>query len=399
MRSWTPLWAGLWALSACTSTVDVDPTDASVVQDAAALDAGTSPDSGAAPDAEPGPDAESAPDVDTTPDAEPAPDAEPPADPCVDPIRWAPGPELPVSVDHHHTFTSTLGGGPALYVLGGFGDAGASNAVHRAAIRADGGLEAFVRVGTLPAGRAGAALLVDGRTIVLAGGYVGRVHVASVVIGTLAEDGTVGQWRAGPALPGIRFHAAGAVVDGTAYVTGGVTSTGDAQATVFTSTLSAGVLGEWQAQAPLPAPRSHHALFVADDALWIVSGLSGNPFRNRTTTYDDLLRIELGAGGRPEPAVEVRAGLGADLSTHAATPAEGCFLVFGGGRGDAFEANVDVQRFELAGAAVSGAAPVVMPAGLTHRHHVPRHGPHFYAVAGSLHHVPTAQVWVGTVGH
>jgi hypothetical protein len=379
----TPLIAALALLAACGK--EGDPADLRPDAHTHAPDAGPN-----SPDAGPGALDASQPDA-SEPDAAIAPD------PCIDPIEWSDGPELPLGIDHTHTFTSTLGGGPAFYVVGGQRPGNvAVPGVYRAAILEDGSLGAFEQVGLLPEGRSGASLLVQGRTVILAGGGVGPLPAATVVVGRLDEDGNLSEWAPGPSLPGARFHSAGAVVGDTAYVTGGVDEDGEAHDSVFIARLVDGTLGAWEEATPLPAPRTHHGLFVADGALFVSGGLQGNAFRSMVTRFDDLSRIPLGLDGRPGAAEVVRTAADFDVATHAVTLVGRCFLIFAGGRGEDFSASAEVQRFGLDGERM-GDAPASLPDAFTHLHQVPYHDGHFYAAGARLRGRARPLVWVGTV--
>lgn len=324
---------------------------------------------------------------------------EPSLDVCSATLTWSEGPTLPMTVDHHHTFVAETAAGPGLYVVGGFDGQRARDDVYRAAINDDGTLEAFEPAGTLPAGRTGAALLVSGSTVVLAGGGVqgafGMSFSNTVVVGELADDGSLGDFRAGPALPGVRFHASGAVHGERLYVSGGVTGDGATQADVFLATLDDGGLSEWETVATLTPSRSHHASIVVGDRLLLVGGLTGNPFQNATTTFTDVLAADIAADGSLSDFEMEKADIGFALSTHAASVADGCFFVVGGGAGESFEANDVVYRVDADVREQATALEHKLPAAFTHRHHAPLYREAMYAVAGGLHHVPSDRVFVG----
>jgi len=58
--------------------------------------------------------------------------------------------------------------------------------------------------------------------------------------------------------------------------------------------LENGSLGSWEAAGELPEKRSHHALAVHGDALYVIGGLTGNP-SGANTVRTDVLRATLGA--------------------------------------------------------------------------------------------------------
>ncbi len=130
---------------------------------------------------------------------------EPPCDPpkvtfARSPIAIAP------TRDHHVTFVKEVGGVPYLYILGGeqedfaivLGD------VLRSRIAADGSLSELEKVGTIPRGRAGAALAVVGDDVALVGGVVGEPKTGftdEILVGRIDAGGRLDAWNTGPKLP------------------------------------------------------------------------------------------------------------------------------------------------------------------------------------------------------
>lgn len=304
-------------------------------------------------------------------------------------VVWEEGPSIAVGVDHHQSFIFESAAGPALYVVGGFDSGRARAEIYRAAINDDGSLQDFEIIGAMPEPRSGAALALINNHVVLAGGFT-STHVATTVVGTIDEDsGSLGTWTTAPDLPGVRFHPSGASSGNRAVVSGGVDGTGDAHDDVFTATIGDdGALSAWETVHPLPGPRSHHASLLEGETFHVIGGLAGNPFRNDTTTYDNVLAASLDQMLDTESAGLSTTTTSSELAltTHAATSLGDCAMIIGGFIGSGLSPTSAVLRMDLSGD--TAGAVTVMPTPLpdaavvTHRHHLPIHGNTLYAIAG-----------------
>jgi N-acetylneuraminic acid mutarotase len=126
--------------------------------------------------------------------------------------------------------------------------------------------------GEMPAGteRGSAVVGAIGNEIVVVGGLRGGQAVADAS----AYDTTTNSWRALPALPEVRDHAVGGVVDDTLYVSGGrATSIGSISSDVYAFRLADGA---WCRRAPLPTARGGAAAAVVGSEI-VVMGGEGNP--------------------------------------------------------------------------------------------------------------------------
>lgn len=176
--------------------------------------------------------------------------------------RWSSGPALPRPV--HHANVAAVG--DAIYVVG---------AMEGLNFRATG--EVWV---WRPAADAGWST----RTAMPAGTERGAAVVGVIddeiwVVGGLGVGGAVSEvsrylpatdrWETGDALPEIRDHACGGVIDGQVYVAGGRRGT----IATITDTLYAYAPGSgWVARAPMPTARGGTACGVVADRLVVVGG-------------------------------------------------------------------------------------------------------------------------------
>ncbi len=312
-------------------------------------------------------------------------DPAPTWDACADTPTWSTGPELPEPRDHHATFVVPHADGATLWVAGGNDYTDILRDTWSLELGADGPTGEWEEGPRLPMPRAGAAVAeVDGRVILVAGRSA-TAFLDSVLVSEHDADGRLTGWTDGPEVPIARFHANAAVIGRTILVTGGVDSDGEATDTVMAATLGEdGTLSGWTELDPLPAPRSHHASFAADGRLYLSFGFSGNAFTDDTTAHHDVIAAPLNDDGTLG-AWETVLTYDVDLSTHAATVADGCVLIAGGlvHHGGDYEYSGDLRRLDLTdgvGAPELLDGPTI---GRSHLHQAPLVDGRLYLVGGS----------------
>lgn len=344
------------------------------------LDAGTQPlDAGEVHDAGLAPTDAGTPDA-GTPDS-----GVRPTPACPERVVWSYGPELPEPRDHHATFLWSGAPGPNLYVVDGFDDSGVLTNAWRAPIAEDGSLGAWQPAGGPNARVSGMALAQHGARIYMVGGHNGSTRVAFASSFTVDAAGQLADTREEAALPQPRFHASAASNGDLIFVTGGLGSSGSAEPSVFRSRVQAdGTLEAWTRLDDLPAPRSHHSSYVKGDALYLVSGFSGNPVGNRITPHPDVLRATIGPDGDLGAWETVIDGFPADgLSTHANAVFEACTLTFGGIDADPQVVSDAVLKVDVAGGVATRLAAdsdLLVPR--SHVHHSPVYNGFVYLVSG-----------------
>ena len=306
------------------------------------------------------------------------------APPAATSIAWRAGPALAPPRDHHASFVATSRVGAALYVVGGTNEAGFLGDAWRAELRADGGLSAWSPATPLPAPRAGAGLVVDGAHVVLVAGKEkrGAESAATVFLATIADDGAIGAWREGPALPEARFHLTASLARGRVFAIGGLRGT-KSSAEVWSAPLGAdGALGAWALATPLPDTRSHHAACVVGDAVYVLGGLRGDPTDDdHVRDLDDVLRADVGADGALGPW-RAAGTLPAAVATHACAVHAGALYVLGGLEGGVV---ATVRRATIAADGALGPWTTVapLPRARAHVHQAPVHGAFVYAISGN----------------
>lgn len=188
--------------------------------------------------------------------------------------------EIAPKRDHHTTFVAEAGGKAYLYVMGGGTDGNTTifDDIQRAAIGEDGALSSFEPAGHLPEPRLGHTSVVMGRYVVVAGGLTGGGEalemLRSTSIGTIADDGTIGEWKEGPNLPVAVMHHTCNGEGARLYCIGGRIHgnfTGDMAVAAELS--DDGELGAFEPVTPLSASIGFHQAFIAGHALFIAGGL------------------------------------------------------------------------------------------------------------------------------
>lgn len=243
--------------------------------------------------------------------------------------------EIEPTRDHHVTLIHEVAGTPYLYVLGGEQEDFkiVLDDIQRARINDDGSLEPFEKIGTLPRGRAGAALAVVGDDVILAGGVATKPFgfTDETAVARFDEEGRLDDWKIGPPLPSKVQHAAAVVVDHDIYITGGTLGSAPVSFAIRTTLGADGTLGPFESQHDLEPSRSHHAAFVMNDAVYLVGGLDQGPLDN-PPSLSDVVRAKIGAGGKLGKW-EAAGDLGSHLSVSAAQVV-GCSVLFVGGLDD-----------------------------------------------------------------
>jgi hypothetical protein len=250
-------------------------------------------------------------------------------------IAWQNGPVLQLPRDHHATFVVRAAGGDFLYIAGGTNYKDMYDDIVRARIGATGGLGAFESAGTYPAKLAGTSVAVAGNYAVLTGGQIATAgppralkRVADSYVAPIDAQGRLGAWKAAPALPAPRFHHPSLFHNGWVYVVGGQGEK-EAEAGIFAAQVGAdGSIAQWQQLRPLPRPRSHHAVFVADSFMYVIGGLDG-AVNGHGAHFTDVIRAPVQADGSlGEWRIVSRAPHA--YATHAAFAHDGYLWILGG---------------------------------------------------------------------
>ena len=179
-----------------------------------------------------------------------------------------------------------------IYLLGGAEGGVARRTVFFGQVDGDGEVAEWTPTTSLPDPlKAHIGLAANGFVYVIAGGDDENTRLATTHFAQI-EEGGLGAWRAGPALPEPRAQAAGAIAGEWIYVIGGDDATEAARATVYRASLDpeSGEVGEWTAERDLPGPLIQ-ATAVADAGyLYVIGGWDG-------AESIDVLHAAIGADG------------------------------------------------------------------------------------------------------
>jgi Kelch motif protein len=316
----------------------------------------------------------------------------PPTPPTPPSLEWRAGPSLPAPRDHHATFIA----GDWLFVAGGNTYASLLSDVWRARLLDDGGLGDWEPATPLPGPRGGHSVAVVGQSVVLtAGQLTDRTNTPGTLVATVGREGRLGPWVPGPPLPAGRFHHSSVAHNGWVYVTGGLEPR-TSVANVHGARLDAnGVIGNWVDLTPLPAPRSHHASFVYEGALYVVAGLNGNP-AGEHQQLRDVLRAPIRDDGSLGAWSEA-GHLDSAHATHAAFVRDGWVYVVGGVESNARFVGT-VQRAPIREGGMLGffEPAVPLPVGRGHVHQTPLWKDWVYSVGGSAGRRLVTAVHIGT---
>ena len=159
----------------------------------------------------------------------------------------------------------------------------------------------------LPAGRTDGAAAVIGSTYLYVGGTDGTTAKADVFISHPVQDGLLGLWSKGPALPAARSSAASVVMGNTLYVVGGYGPDGKPTNTTFSLAVNPdGTMGQWTTDTALalPAPRAASAAVALSDGIAVIGGTDG------TAATRDVWKSQTDASGNLGAWVQQRGQLG-----------------------------------------------------------------------------------------
>ena len=305
-------------------------------------------------------------------------------------VQWQCAAPVPQARDHHVVFNAHVGRSDVLYAGGGTNYRELYDAVQRSVIGADGLPGPWTATTALPHPLAGASAVAARGYVVLTGGQVAAngnlralTRVAETYTAPITADGSLGAWTPGPALPAPRFHHPSVYHDGWVYVVGGQGAT-EAETGVFAARLGAdGTLGPWQTLRPLPEPRSHHAVVVDRDALYVVGGLGGNPAR-QPVQHRSVLRAVIARDGTLGEWRQI-GEMPHSYATHSAFVHDDALWVVGGVEDNTtFSARVWRAPLSRSGTLGSWSEVQALPLGRGHVHVTPVIGGRVYSVGGRI---------------
>lgn len=323
---------------------------------------------------------------------------------CASTLTWAHAGVTVPPRDHHSSLIIERAGRAFLYVLGGTDRwVTLHDSVLRAEIASDGSLAAFETLAPLPEVRAGlVAVELDG-ALVVTGGLTetaqGRYVLASTLAAKILDDGTLGPWAEGPALPEAVMHHTCNVVSHRMYCFGGRIAGNFTGTLAVSTTLDAhGDLTPYAAASALPHGLGFQQSFTFGAALFLAGGLRRDPATAGFTHLTEIWRAVSDEHGELGPW-ESAGTLPESLNVGAAVTFLNRVYFVGGMNGDdRVEANVRAAVLSDAGTLVDfEVLPDAPRPARMHVHQTPRHRTWLYEVGGRLDgDVSTSSVEIGT---
>lgn len=215
---------------------------------------------------------------------------------------------------------------------------------------------------SLPQARTGGSAAQLGKNLLYIGGTDGTTASASTFVAQV-DKGNFGAWAEGPALPEARTNAGLAILNGTAYLVGGLGPDAQPTNTVWSIGLNpdTSALGTWTPDPKTPLPtlpevRSGAAVVAVADGIVVIGGIGPNGAPTST-----VWKSTVDANGKLLAFKEQPALLHA--VTDATAALEGTFLwVYGGS--DARGPTAVVQRADYGAiSTATGSAAPGLPSG------------------------------------
>jgi len=168
-----------------------------------------------------------------------------------------------------------------IYVAGGCDLDGVFNAVWSARIQADGSLSTWVAQVPLPDAIYDHAGVANGMLYVL-GGVInnGMTIHNKVYFSRINPDGTLAGWNQTSPLPQPLFYSGAVAVAGRIFVTGGSTDSNPVNTCYVATVAGDGTLGPWSAGPTLPHAMYQHAMAVTDSHIFLSGGYNDGGYLN-----------------------------------------------------------------------------------------------------------------------
>jgi hypothetical protein len=131
----------------------------------------------------------------------------------------------------------------------------------------------------LPEARTDGVAAALGQVYLYVGGSDGTAATDTVFVSHAVGTGNIDTWSEGPALPEPRSDAASVVVGSTLYVLGGLDASGAPTQTAFSLTIANdGTLGQWKSEdtIALPEPRAGSSAVAVSDGIVLMGGADAN---------------------------------------------------------------------------------------------------------------------------
>ncbi|MEK7722006.1 MAG: fibronectin type III domain-containing protein, partial [Elusimicrobiota bacterium] len=167
-------------------------------------------------------------------------------------------------------------------------------------------LDWFAQTPALPAARYGQASAVYGKHVFISGGFDGIYFSSAVLRGAVSTDGSAGSWETAGFMPAGLYGHQAVAARGRLYILGGYASSGS-RAEIWSAYISsAGAIGKWEPETPLPGPMYFHAAALAGNKIYVSGGYKSGSgvlagFDFSVIGSDGALGAWTSAGSLPAP--------------------------------------------------------------------------------------------------
>ena len=117
------------------------------------------------------------------------------------------------------------------------------------------------------------AIVTKNRVYLIGGLVAGGTVQATVFTAPINNDGSLGAWVAGTALPGVLAYSSSTIIKNRVYLFGGTTDGNNSVTTVYTTNINTdGTLGTWVTGTALPSPVANSYLVVTNSRVYVLGG-------------------------------------------------------------------------------------------------------------------------------
>ncbi|MDA8131704.1 MAG: hypothetical protein M0011_09415 [Elusimicrobia bacterium] len=243
----------------------------------------------------------------------------------------------------------------------------------------------------LPRPLYGQSSVVYATHVYLSGGFDGVYFSSAVYRAELLADGSLGAWETAAYMPeGLYGHQAVAA-RGRLFVLGGYSSSGARREVWSTDISSAGSLGAWEPETPLPDPMYFHAAALVGDKIYVSGG-----YKSGSGVLAGFSFAELGADASLG-AWDTSNTMPAPRYAHSMTLFPGMLVIAGGKDGASARAETWSCPVSTGGFLSPPCAPWTPLPGARYGHSAVAEGTRFYIVGGNNGYAAMQQVYQTTI--
>lgn len=201
---------------------------------------------------------------------------------------WVSGPSL---LNNTTYSTSVAVTSTKIYLIGGWDiNYNVLNITQSANINPDGTIGDFTLSTSLPGPMTVNQVVITKNRIYTLGGHNGSAYHAVVYTAPIDDNGIIGTWTTGTALPGALGYSQVVTVKNRVYLLGGIDTGGNPVTTVYTAPINTdGTIGTWTTSTALAEAIGYHHVFVTNSKIFIAGGYNGVMSYVNTVRYATFL--------------------------------------------------------------------------------------------------------------